>query len=123
MARGGGWPVVPPGAVAAGEPQLLVRGGEVLAPRLARIPPRAEPEPGGPGPGGPVWDAGGVVLVTGGTGGLGGVVARHLVARHGVRELVLVRRRGVAAVGAAGAGAGGGGAGAVASGAAGAAVG
>ncbi len=41
------------------------------------------------------------MLVTGGTGGLGGVVARHLVARHGVRDLLLVSRRGLAAAGAA----------------------
>ncbi|WP_443034145.1 MDR/SDR family oxidoreductase, partial [Streptomyces sp. CA2R106] len=43
---------------------------------------------------------GGTVLVTGGTGGLGGVLARHLVAVHGVRDLVLVSRRGLSAPGA-----------------------
>ena len=37
------------------------------------------------------------MLVTGGTGGLGALVARRLVERHGVRDLVLVSRRGVAA--------------------------
>ncbi|WP_430393197.1 type I polyketide synthase [Actinacidiphila reveromycinica] len=42
----------------------------------------------------------GAVLVTGGTGGLGGVVARHLVVEHGVRDLVLVSRRGLGAPGA-----------------------
>ncbi|MFJ4659050.1 SDR family NAD(P)-dependent oxidoreductase, partial [Nocardia sp. NPDC088792] len=42
----------------------------------------------------------GAVLVTGGTGGLGSVLARHLVAEHGVRDLVLVSRRGAAAPGA-----------------------
>ncbi|MYU18691.1 SDR family NAD(P)-dependent oxidoreductase, partial [Streptomyces sp. SID8361] len=36
----------------------------------------------------------GPVLVTGGTGGLGSLVARHLVAEHGVRDLVLASRRG-----------------------------
>ncbi|QNP67916.1 amino acid adenylation domain-containing protein (plasmid) [Streptomyces genisteinicus] len=41
------------------------------------------------------------VLVTGGTGMLGGVVARHLVVRHGVRHLVLVSRSGGAAAGVA----------------------
>ncbi|MFD7714868.1 type I polyketide synthase [Streptomyces sp. NPDC059814] len=35
-----------------------------------------------------------MVLVTGGTGGLGGLVARHLVEVHGVRRLVLAGRRG-----------------------------
>jgi polyketide synthase 12 len=40
------------------------------------------------------------VLVTGGTGGLGGLVARHLVGEHGVRSLVLASRRGIEAPGA-----------------------
>ncbi|OZD73417.1 polyketide synthase [Rhodococcus sp. 06-1059B-a] len=40
------------------------------------------------------------VLVTGGTGGLGAMIARHLVATHGVRNLLLVGRRGPAAPGA-----------------------
>ncbi|MGA2164864.1 MAG: SDR family NAD(P)-dependent oxidoreductase, partial [Solirubrobacteraceae bacterium] len=43
----------------------------------------------------------GTVLVTGGTGGLGALVARHLVARHGVRHLLLASRRGGEAAGAA----------------------
>ncbi|GLZ55374.1 type I polyketide synthase [Actinomycetospora sp. NBRC 106378] len=47
------------------------------------------------------FDATGSVLVTGGTGGLGGVLARHLVAAHGARHLVLVSRRGPEADGAA----------------------
>ncbi|BCB84333.1 hypothetical protein Psuf_016460 [Phytohabitans suffuscus] len=47
-----------------------------------------------------VWDRDGTVLVTGGTGGLGGVLARHLVVRRGVRRLLLVSRRGLAAAGA-----------------------
>ena len=46
------------------------------------------------------FDVGRSVLVTGGTGGLGALVARHLVVVHGVRRLVLVSRRGVEAVGA-----------------------
>ncbi|MFI6134241.1 SDR family NAD(P)-dependent oxidoreductase, partial [Micromonospora sp. NPDC051141] len=46
-------------------------------------------------------DAGGTVVVTGGTGMLGGLVARHLVTAHGVRHLLLLSRRGSAAPGAA----------------------
>ncbi|MFJ9034789.1 SDR family NAD(P)-dependent oxidoreductase, partial [Streptomyces sp. NPDC102274] len=46
------------------------------------------------------WDAEGTVLITGGTGGLGGVLARHLVAERGVRHLVLTSRRGLSAEGA-----------------------
>ncbi|SFW88532.1 Alcohol dehydrogenase GroES-like domain-containing protein [Amycolatopsis australiensis] len=42
----------------------------------------------------------GTVLVTGGTGTLGGLLARHLVTGHGVRDLVLLSRRGPGAPGA-----------------------
>ncbi|WP_432280756.1 type I polyketide synthase [Streptomyces luomodiensis] len=45
-------------------------------------------------------DGRGTVLVTGGTGVLGALVARHLVAARGVRRLVLTSRRGMAAPGA-----------------------
>ncbi|MFF1516512.1 type I polyketide synthase [Streptomyces sp. NPDC058305] len=44
---------------------------------------------------------GGTVLITGGTGGVGSMMARHLVAEHGVRSLVLASRRGSTADGAA----------------------
>nr|WP_307826926.1 SDR family NAD(P)-dependent oxidoreductase [Streptomyces pactum] len=49
-------------------------------------------------PGG--WDTRGTVLVTGATGTLGGLVARHLAAAHGVRHLLLTSRSGPAAAGA-----------------------
>jgi NADPH:quinone reductase-like Zn-dependent oxidoreductase/acyl carrier protein len=42
----------------------------------------------------------GTVLITGGTGALGAVLARHLVRAYGVRRLVLAGRRGPAAPGA-----------------------
>ncbi|GCE01097.1 type I polyketide synthase [Embleya hyalina] len=48
----------------------------------------------------PALDPDGTVLVTGGTGALGALAARHLVTRHGVRHLVLAGRRGRAADGA-----------------------
>ncbi|MFD0691930.1 type I polyketide synthase [Actinomadura fibrosa] len=80
-----------PAAVASGEPQLAVRSGGLHAPRLARARPAGE---------GPGLALGGTVLITGGTGTLGGLVARHLVTAHGVRDLVLVSRRGPAAPGA-----------------------
>ncbi|OBA78320.1 polyketide synthase [Mycobacterium sp. 1164966.3] len=44
--------------------------------------------------------ASGTVLITGGTGMAGSALARHVVARHGVRRLVLVSRRGPDAPGA-----------------------
>ncbi|MGW5520566.1 type I polyketide synthase, partial [Nocardia africana] len=43
----------------------------------------------------------GTILITGGTGALGAVIARHLVRAHGVRTLILTGRRGAAAPGAA----------------------
>ncbi|MES4902302.1 SDR family NAD(P)-dependent oxidoreductase, partial [Streptomyces sp. NPDC000395] len=49
----------------------------------------------------PALDPGGTALITGGTGTLGGAVARRLVAAHGVRHLVLLSRRGPNAPGAA----------------------
>ncbi|GAA2098738.1 type I polyketide synthase [Streptomyces albiaxialis] len=83
-----------PGAVDAGEPELAVRAGRLWAPRLATLPaPEREP--------GPVWDGDGTVLVTGGTGSLGALTARHLVADLGVRHLLLTSRRGMDAEGAA----------------------
>nr|WP_278045282.1 type I polyketide synthase [Actinomadura roseirufa] len=83
-------PVDPPRALAMGEPEVAVRGGEILVPRLVR----AEVTGG-------TWAAGGTVLVTGGTGGLGAAVARHLAAGPGARRLVLLGRRGPDAPGAA----------------------
>ncbi|WP_228011183.1 type I polyketide synthase [Nonomuraea phyllanthi] len=74
------------GALATGEGQLVVRDGGVLVPRLGRASAQADA--------GPVFGPEGTVLVTGGTGGLGGVVAEHLVASYGVGRLVLVSRRG-----------------------------
>ncbi|MGW4278198.1 beta-ketoacyl reductase, partial [Streptomyces seoulensis] len=82
------------GVVALGEPQVALRSGGVFVPRLVR----AGVSVGGVA-GGVVFRRGGTVLVTGGTGALGAVVARHLVAVHGVRSLVLAGRRGVDAVG------------------------
>ena len=81
-------------AVTSGEAQLAVRGGSVLVPRLAR-----SAAPGQEGA--PRWNAEGTVLITGGTGALGALVARHLVAEHGVRKLLLMSRQGSAAEGAA----------------------
>ncbi len=46
-------------------------------------------------------DPEGTVLVTGGTGSLGALVARHLVTEHGARRLLLTSRRGLDAPGAA----------------------
>ena len=45
-------------------------------------------------------DPDGTILITGATGGLGALVARHLAAEHGARRLLLTSRRGAAADGA-----------------------
>ncbi|MBB4903772.1 polyketide synthase dehydratase domain-containing protein, partial [Streptomyces griseomycini] len=73
-------------ALTTGEPQLVVRDGRTLVARLARIRPEVGSEV--------VFGPDSSVLVTGASGMLGGLVARHLVVRHGVRRLVLASRRG-----------------------------
>ncbi|WP_413790184.1 SDR family NAD(P)-dependent oxidoreductase [Streptomyces asoensis] len=83
-------------ALATGEPQIAMRGAALSTPRLVRYTTGAA-VPDVPA----VFDSEGTVLVTGGTGSLGAMVARHLVAGHGVRRLLLVSRRGSDAEGAA----------------------
>ncbi|WP_406239434.1 SDR family NAD(P)-dependent oxidoreductase [Nocardia sp. NBC_01009] len=80
--------------LASGEPQVVVRAGTVHVGRLARIA-AAVPEPAVPG----LSDAA-TVLITGGTGTLGAMLARHVVVEHGARHLVLTSRRGLEAPGA-----------------------
>lgn len=68
-----------------GEPELAVRAGSLLVPRLTRL---------GTGKDTALTFGTGAVLITGGTNGLGALVARHLATAHGVRDLVLVSRHG-----------------------------
>ncbi|GDY87833.1 hypothetical protein SAVCW2_70320 [Streptomyces avermitilis] len=115
--------------VACGEPQLAVRGERLLAARLTRLESsgdvpaqrsgdtraRRSDVPAQRSGGVPArrsvdvsgrevlpWLSGGSVLVTGGTGVLGAAVARHLAGVCGVRDLLLVSRRGPDAPGAEG---------------------
>ncbi|AUG80452.1 Putative polyketide synthase [Kitasatospora sp. MMS16-BH015] len=81
--------------VGAGEPQVVLRGGGAFRPRLRRAPAVGAGRPSGE------WRTDGTVLITGGTGTLGGLFARHLVVEHGVRHLLLTSRRGERAPGAA----------------------
>ncbi|MCP3822929.1 type I polyketide synthase, partial [Streptomyces sp. A3M-1-3] len=82
------------GLVASGESQAAVRAGKALLPRLQRRPTTAK------APDAPAWNTDGTVLVTG-TGALGSVFARHLVASHGISRLLLVSRSGEDAEGLA----------------------
>ncbi|MFC9653413.1 type I polyketide synthase [Streptomyces sp. NPDC056937] len=86
-----------PGLLAAGETQTALRDGALRVARLARLP-----ENGVTAPPGRVrsWDRDGTVLITGGTGGLGSALARHLVTAHGMRHLLLAGRSGPDAPGA-----------------------
>ncbi|WP_269859702.1 polyketide synthase dehydratase domain-containing protein, partial [Streptomyces sp. RPT161] len=74
------------------EQELAVRDGRVLTPRLVRATAEGDEVEFG---------ADGTVLITGASGELGGVFARHLVGERGVRHLLLVSRRGTEAPGAA----------------------
>ncbi|MFI6173892.1 type I polyketide synthase, partial [Nocardia sp. NPDC051052] len=77
--------------LASGEPQVAVRGGVLHVARLSVAVDVPVPVP----------VLSGSVVVTGGTAGLGAIVARHLVVAHGVTSLVLGSRRGLDAAGVA----------------------
>ena len=83
-------PLIMAGAALA-EPEFAIRAGQLPTPRLTRTA-TADAQRVSLGP-----DA--TVLVTGATGALGRLVARHLVTGWGVRHLVLVSRRGMRAPG------------------------
>ncbi|MGC4897655.1 SDR family NAD(P)-dependent oxidoreductase, partial [Micromonospora sp. DT31] len=78
-------------ALATGEPQLALRGDVLYQPRLVDLP--AEPRQLASS----ALTSTGTVLVTGATGALGRLLARHLVDKYGARHLLLVSRRGPAA--------------------------
>ncbi|MFF8034762.1 SDR family NAD(P)-dependent oxidoreductase [Streptomyces sp. NPDC016626] len=78
-------------ALAVPDAQASLRDGALLVPRLVK-----SPTTGGTVP---ALNPGGTVLITGATGTLGRLFARHLVAEHGVRHLLLASRRGRDAAG------------------------
>jgi acyl transferase domain-containing protein/acyl carrier protein len=95
-----GWEEALSAALGSGEPQLAIRAGGLRAARLARLALRRADDAGeadgaqdGAGRTGLLGGAG-TVLITGGTGELGALLAEHLVAAHGVRELLLLSRSG-----------------------------
>ncbi len=81
-----------PAAIKAGEPELAIRDGALYAPRLRPASPPSSSVAEG-------WGDG-TVLITGGTGTLGRLIARRLAASHGVRHLLLTSRQGPSAPGA-----------------------
>ncbi len=82
----------------AEEPEIALRSGELLVPRLARVQAPADPQEDADGQ---PLDPEGTVLVTGGVSGIGALVARHLASEHGARHLLLTSRRGIETPGAA----------------------
>ncbi|SEP53570.1 type I polyketide synthase [Amycolatopsis saalfeldensis] len=74
------------GVVASGEAQSAVRAGTLFVPRLEQEDDATDDAP--------VLDTAGTVLITGATGALGRLLARHLVDEHGVRHLLLASRKG-----------------------------
>ncbi|WP_189939315.1 type I polyketide synthase, partial [Streptomyces sulfonofaciens] len=85
-------------ALGCGEPGTALRRGAILVPRLAPVPDDGAVAEGGArvAP----FDPDGTVLITGGTGTLGRLTARHLITHHGARHLLLTSRRGPDAQGA-----------------------
>jgi acyl transferase domain-containing protein/acyl carrier protein len=81
-------------ALSSSEPQLAIRRGEVLLARLTRAAVESVNDEQRQ------LDPHGTVLITGGTGALGSLLARHLATRYGARHLLLASRRGVRAAGA-----------------------
>ncbi|MGX1309894.1 acyl transferase domain-containing protein/acyl-CoA synthetase (AMP-forming)/AMP-acid ligase II/acyl carrier protein [Streptomyces calvus] len=78
-----------PALLAAAAPETAVRRGTAYVPKLVRVAGATEERRSRRR-----LDPEGTVLVTGGTGSLGMLVARHLVTAHGVRRLLLAGRRG-----------------------------
>ncbi|WP_410677160.1 type I polyketide synthase, partial [Amycolatopsis sp. cmx-4-68] len=76
-------------AIESDEPQVAIRHGCFRVPRLGTYQPRPTSTP--------PFDAESRVLITGGLGTLGRLVARHLADRYGVRQLVLTGHRGLGA--------------------------
>ncbi|HVK23831.1 MAG TPA: type I polyketide synthase [Actinokineospora sp.] len=78
-------------ALLAGEPQALITSDTLSLPRVAKAAPMDATEDFGDG----------TVLITGGTSGIGALVAERLVRRHGAKNLLLVSREGARKAGAA----------------------
>ncbi|QDY80409.1 tacrolimus type I polyketide synthase FkbC [Streptomyces qinzhouensis] len=72
-------------AVTLAEPYVRLTAGRYEVPRLTRTAATEQTH-------GPLLDPDGTVVITGGSGGLAGLLARRLVAEHGARHLLLLSR-------------------------------
>ncbi|MEU0931691.1 type I polyketide synthase, partial [Streptomyces solisilvae] len=70
------------------EPWLRITDGHYEVPRLTKTTTTAAATTVSE----PVWDPDGTVLITGGSGALAGILARHLVTERSVRHLLLISR-------------------------------
>ncbi len=80
-------------ALLSDEPEIVVRAGVLHARRIVRVQAQYQDRPS-------LMTSAGTVLITGGTGGLGSLIAMHMAQAHGVQNLLLVSRRGPSADGA-----------------------
>ncbi|MFI9276271.1 type I polyketide synthase, partial [Kitasatospora sp. NPDC052896] len=77
-----------PAALAESDEQFAIRDGQLYVPRLTKTTtpaPNQTPTP---------LDPNGTILITGGTGTLGTLLAHHLATTHHARHLLLTSRRG-----------------------------
>lgn len=82
------------GAFTCGQEVVALEKGKIMVPTLSKDPPVPTTFAS------TTLDVSGTVLITGGTGGLGAILCRHLVRTHGAGNLLLTSRSGMEAAGA-----------------------
>lgn len=82
--------------IASREETCAVRRSELMVPRLSKVPLAPETSTSAS-----TLDVSGTVLITGGTGGLGALLSRHIVHNYRAKNMLLVSRSGMKAQGAA----------------------
>lgn len=85
-------------ALASKQELIALRDGLVMIPKLAKLAPTPALSQNSHSSSG--LDVSGTVLVTGGTGGLGALLSRHIMHTYGAKNLLLVSRSGIRAPGA-----------------------
>lgn len=88
-----------PPALVSKEEVFAIRKGTVTIPRLKKVPEALTHVPVSPETSASTstLDVSGTVLITGGTGGLGALLSRHIARAYGARSLLLVSRSGMKA--------------------------